>query len=259
MITKYIKIVTGITLYVILVNAFFSCDTDLYETYDEYTPEKVVSVSAGEPTVFAGNEKVVMVVEISADPKLKKGVVTSIDGDVKYVFEINRTVFEPELIPIEFEAEEGVENLIVHLEDEEGNKSLGVEIFADVLGESHRASLLNREIDAITVNAQSELVINWVSNKQPQNINGEIVDVIQEPLLLETTLSYTDSNGEEQTVVVDSTEDVTTIVDFQPGGTYTYTSTYKAFEENDPLLEAYQLSLSPDLFITDPTEGTFPI
>ena len=258
MITKNIKSFTNTALFVVLVSSFFSCDTDLYETYDQYTPEKVVSVSAGEPTVFAGDEKVVMVVEISADPKLKRGVVTSINGEVKYVFEINRSVFTPELIPIEFEAEEGTENLVIHLEDEKGVKSLGVEVFVDVLGEKHRASLLNREIDDITVNSETELIISWNSNQEQAVVNGVLTNLIKEPLLVETTFTYTDSSGTEQTIVLDSTEDEITINDFQSGGAYSYTSSYKAFDENDPILQSFQLSLSPDVFITDENQGTFP-
>ncbi|MBU2950922.1 DUF4998 domain-containing protein [Tamlana agarivorans] len=259
MITKNIKSFTNTALFAVLVTSFFSCSTDLYETFDQYVPDKVVSVSVGEPTVLAGDEKVVMVVEISADPKLKRGVVTSIDGEVQYVFEIDRTVFKPELIPVEYEAEEGIENLIVYMEDVNGVKSLDVEVYVDVLGENYRASLLNREIDAITVNSQTELTINWISNKEQTIVNGEVVYIIKEPLLLETTFTYTDSSGVDQTIVFDSTVDEIIIDDFLLGSDYSYTSSYKAFDENQPPLDIYQLSLTPDVFITDATVGTFPI
>ena len=261
MITKNVKMITNTIFFMVLVVSLFSCDSEsdsLYDTFTEFTPDKIVSVSAGEPTALLADEKVVMLIEISADPKVKRGFVTTDTGELKESFEINRTVFQKELVQVEFDATEGVENLVVYLEDAEGIRSVRREVTANVLGEEYRSSLSNREIETTTLD-QTEFIINWNSNSERIVQLGQFVDVILEPLLLESTLTYTDVNDVEQTIVFDSTENETIITDFKPESTYSYTSSYKAFDTDDfPIIDSFQLNYTPDVFVTDAIEGSFP-
>ena len=259
MIIKNIKMITNTIASIVLVVFSFSCqEKDLYDTFEEFTPDNVVSVSAARVLPLLANEKALMVVEISADPKIKKATITDPNGEVKFTFDVDRTVFEPENILVEFEAEEGLENVLIYLEDAQGIRSVSREVTIEVLGEEHRSSLLNREIETIDLVSSTEATINWISNTEDRIVDGVLLPVVSEPLLVETTFTYTDTSGMQQTIIIDSTEDITTIVDIQEGTDYSYTSTYKTFEE-DFLLEILDSPFNSDLFITDEVVGTFPI
>ena len=251
--------ITNTIASIVLVVFSFSCqEKDLYDTFEEFTPDNVVSVSAARTFPLLAKEKALMLVQISADPKIKKGTVTDLDGEVKFTFNVDRTIFEPEIIFVEFEAEEGLENVLIYLEDAQGIRSVSREVTIEVLGEEHRSSLLNREIETIDLVSSTEATINWISNTEDRIVDGVLLPVVSEPLLVETAFTYTDTSGMQQTIIIDSTEDLTTIVDIQEGTDYSYTSTYKTFEE-DFLLEILDSPFNSDLFITDEVVGTFPL
>ena len=257
MITKNIKMITNTMAFIVLVVFSFSCEEkDLYDTFDEFIPDNVVSVSSVRWFPLAAKEKVLLVVQISADPKVRKGIVTNLVGDVQFSFDIDRTIFQTEIRTIEFEAEEGIENLLVYLEDADGVRSVTSEVTISVLGEEHRSSLFNRELVSFTVVSPNEVTINFAPNTTQRLVNGIVQPVVIEPLLIETNFTYTDINGMEQTVVLDSLENEITITDIDTTFDYSYTTTYKAFEES-LVNEFLDLTLSPDIFITDPNDGSF--
>jgi hypothetical protein len=229
------KVVTNVLVLLTLVTCCFSCDTDLYETYDEFAVDNVVSIAVPDSlATVQGNGKLLFKVFLNADPKIKKGVISWNQGAGNKTFAIARTIYQFETIEVEIELEEGPYDFSVYLEDAAGNKSKTVSYAAKVLGENYRASLKNRSIKNVRLYSETEAVIYWRTN-----IN---------PLLVETELIYTDSpDGLEKTIVIDASVDTTIVPDFQSEGTFSYKTVHKA-------------SLgSTDTFVTIVKEGTFPI
>lgn len=225
-----------IQLLVVFVVFIMSCDTDLYETYDEYLEGNIISVAKPDSiTAIQGNNKnVTFLIHVNTDPKIKKGVVTWDFGQSEATFDIDRTAFISETYEIEIQTEEEglAQEFIIHLEDAFGDESIKSFILVNILGEEYRSSLRNRTYSSIGLNNDNETVIAW-------NVNAN-------ELLVSTELTYTNTSDVETTIVVDSSENETIISDFQSEGMFTLKTTYKASE------------LSSDVFISDATQGTFP-
>lgn len=243
MIINYKKLFTNISVIVFVAAFISSCDTDLYETYDDYVPEKVVSVATVDSVAtIAGFENLLFKVFINSDPKIKKAVIGLFDDDpsdddekVVATIDISRTVFQPEIYEVEVQLPEGQNEYYVHLEDSEGNESKVYNVFGVVYGESYRQALLQRAFVDIRLYSDTdvETIITWEPNTNE--------------LLVKTELIYTDNVGVVQTIVIDAAEDTTIIPNFVPEATFSYTTFYKLSTDSSYILE------------TDSTEGTFPI
>lgn len=245
MIIKKIKSFTNTALFAVLVICCFSCDTDLYETYKEYSDGNVLSVAKPDSlTVIQGNGRLTLTMYLNADPKIKKGYITWNEGVSQEVFDINRTVFKHESVDIEVIEDEGAIEFTTFLEDASGNRSVKTTVLTTILGENYRASLSNRKLDRIEL-ADTDASLTWQSNRATNVVTA--VEFVVNNLLVETQITYTSSvDGTEQTIVVDESEDSAIIPNVQPGGTYSYKTIYKASVN------------SSDVFITDEIQGTFP-
>ncbi|MFB9056327.1 DUF4998 domain-containing protein [Mariniflexile ostreae] len=231
-----------------------SCDTDLVETYDQYIPEKVVSIAKPDSVAVVSTDynKILFQVCVNADPKIKKAVIALFDDDktddddkIVTTIDIDRTLFKPEIYEVELELSEGGSEYFVHLEDVDGNASIKYDVFGTVLGQSYKESLQARQFSTISQYSDSEAVINWVSNRAINNSNEEIV---RNKLLVRSELIYTSSvDGTEKVIVVDESEDVTIIPDFISEETFIYTTFYRAVAD------------SPYIFESNATEEVFPL
>lgn len=235
MIINKIKSFTNTALVAVLVICCFSCNTNLYDTYKDYSGGNVVSVAKPDSlSVVQGNGRLSFTVYLNADPKIKKGFITWDAGNNEKTFDINRTVFQRETLEVEVIAVEGTHEFTVYLEDASGNKSVKTTYLATVLGEEYRTSLPNRGLDVVEVYSGTEAIITWRANNND--------------LLVKTEVTYTDSvDGLEKTIEVSATDSQTIVPNFQSEGTFSYKTTYKASAN------------SSDVFITDATQGVFPV
>ena len=231
----------------------FSCeDTDLVETYKQYVPENVVSLAMPDSvsTISSGHNKLLFRVFVNSDPKIKKVVVALFDDDttddddkILATLDINRTIYQPEIYELEADLPEGGNEYFVHIEGDEGKKSIKYDVFGTVLGDAYKDGLQARANSGASAYSDSEAIITWDSNRVPDT-DGEVIN----NLLVKTEITYTSSaDGSVQTIVVDESEEETIIPDFISEGTYTYTTFYRVEED------------SPYIFESNPTEGTFPV
>ncbi|MDN3666744.1 DUF4998 domain-containing protein [Algibacter miyuki] len=245
MIIKYKRIIGRISLLALIITCSFSCETDLYETYSEYSDGNVVSVGSPDSlSVDSGLDKLMFKVFINADPKLKKGVISWNLGANEKTFNIDRTIYQNEIIDVEVEPGEGSYEFAVHLEDANGNKSNTLTLFTEVLGETYRADLVNRSLSGSTLSSETEVTLTWESNRY---IDSKMVEQVTNDLLVKTELTYiSEADGLEKTVVIDESEDTLVISDFIPEGSFNYKTFYK------PTVDSVYI------FESNPTEGTFP-
>ncbi|MDO7171592.1 DUF4998 domain-containing protein [Mariniflexile sp. AS56] len=235
MIKKNIRLLSHILLLAVITTCCFSCETDLYETYSEYAGENVVSVGSPDSlSVESGFEKLLFKVFINADPKLKKGVIAWNLGGSEKTFNIDRTIYQNEIVEVEVDVTEGSYEFSVYMEDAHGNKSNTKSVFTQVLGEEYRASLGNRSLTNVRLYSETEAIAYWEPNTNE--------------LLIKTELTYISGvDGLEKVVVIDESEETVIIPDFLSEGSFSYKTFYK------PSVD------SRFVFETDSTEETFPV
>ncbi|MDR2681256.1 MAG: DUF4998 domain-containing protein [Tannerella sp.] len=211
-----------------LIAGFFSCD-DMYDLHIGYLESgeyiyaaKIDSLSPG-----PGNKRIEMEVFINA----QRIDFIRFFWNARYDsldFRINNQVGIFKVMIENLEEREYLFEIVSF--DKFGNRSLPFELSSLAYGESYQRYLTNRRISSISLNENSEAVIEWL---------GLTEDAIY------TTLYYTDGNGREQTVVIPPSESTTVIPNYSTRE-FRYVTSYRPAEN------------SPDIFNSEETTNTFP-
>ncbi len=218
-------------LIALLSVAGLSCE-HTQDTFDEFTRQGETVYVGAPDTVLVGSgfNKLRFWVAINADPKISKGVVTTIDQSVNHEFELVRTKNGKDTISFDLDIPEGEYTFSLYLKDAVGNSSIRREVPAKVYGASYQSGLVNRGLAGIETFEQGA-AFTWI--EAPDN-------------MIKTTLSYEDAQGVMQSVAVGNEESRTQVESYKRGGEIRITSTFKptatAIEEFEAI----------------PSERTFP-
>jgi hypothetical protein len=162
----------------------------------------------------AGNERVMFVWILNADPRIDKNVFYWNDGKDSSVIQINRTqsgILNMETI---LEVKEGIYTFKLVTKDDEGHKSLAVEKTVQVFGPTYISRLANRNLSSSFSNGT--LTINWV--------------MIESALIQYCTVYYTDYSNPASPVPknirVENTDTKTEIPGVREGDTFSITTSY---------------------------------
>ncbi len=213
----YINILFGILL---LSAAMLSCQ-NTEDTFEEYFSNNQVS-EVGAPlavTSRSGTGRIEFLLAISADPRIKKGIVEWVESGVEKnaEFEVNRDVSGMDTLAISLSnIEEGIKKFTFTLFDTDGRASKQLSESAMIYGSIFEADLIARRVSKMQTFSTSDpqidsLVIEWAQAL---------------PEVLETVFVYTDQNDQEQTVTVEATDERTIIKGYNRSVNYSYKTRY---------------------------------
>lgn len=212
-IIKTIKQWAGLVIFAIFLLA--ACQSQ-EETFGEFSSLGETTFIGKADTVVtnSGNEKIRVWVAINADPKIEKGTLKSVNGEITHEFEVVRSENGRDTVTFDLDVAEGEYTMQVILSDANSeNQSLPLEFTANVLGPKYIGSLINRNVTSILFdNASESAVISWTD--APKNLQS-------------TALTYNTSDGIEQVITIANADTQTTIDDFKAGGTFNVKSTYR--------------------------------
>lgn len=153
--------------------------------------------------IYPGNERVRLLANFPADPKIIAVRVFWNDGADSVEFDVDRStsgkVFDQVLT-----AEEGVNSFVIYTYDEDGNTSVPVNAVGRAYGPRYQSGLNNRQVSSAVV-TEGETVISWVEMDQSAG-----------PFATELTYQ---SAGKEKVIRVPITEEVTVLTDIDPEAT----------------------------------------
>jgi hypothetical protein len=129
---------------------------------------------------YSGNNRVRFTWQVNADPRISKTVIYWNNGNSidSISVPVNRTQTGVLKMEKEFNIPEGAYTFEFVTKDNDGHRSLAVEISAEIYGERYGASLSNRNISSMVVTKGPEVKLVWA--------NQESVAALY------TTLEYTD-------------------------------------------------------------------
>jgi hypothetical protein len=209
---------------VLLFVAALACKTN-YDTFEQYTKdgEKIYVGTPDTVLVEEGFNKLRFKVAINADPKIKKGVLTTTDKSVQHEFTYERTRIGRDTLSFDLAIPEGEYTFSLYLMDAAGNTSVKREISAKVFGERYQSGLINRGISDLE-NFKNEAAFKWMDAP---------------PNMIRTTLTYEDALGVARTIDIPNNETLTEIDNYKLGGEFQVKSYYKptpkAIEEFESL------------------------
>ncbi|WP_308992051.1 DUF4998 domain-containing protein [Mariniflexile litorale] len=208
---KLYKIKNWLYLLIIPFLAIAACETT-QETYQEFIKDgETLYIGAADTLIVKhGYNKLRLIVGLNSDPKINKGIITSLDGSVNKEFDIQRRGSGYEEVSVDLELEEKNYTFKIILTDNSGNTSIPREITTKVYGNKYESTLLTRSVSSVVV-YKNRTKFTWGGAAQ-----GTI----------ETMLTYVDASGETQTVIVANNETETILPAIQLGSEYKVESTF---------------------------------
>jgi hypothetical protein len=229
-----VKIVIGLGFWMV----FFSCSSDLRDTYKEFIVDAGKIYIGAPDSVFVeqGFNRLRFNVAINADPKISKGVLYNLEGTVDHEFVVERTRNGRDTIYFELELEEGEYTFQMLLMDNKGNSSVKREFPARVLGENYRNSLLPRTLNSL-VELDNGIQLNWTA-----------------PLtnMAFSEIQYLDESGEEVVLKIENNQSTNVIDNFKLGEMLKITSFYY------PILGRIEVFTSNSIELTLPVDRMVP-
>ena len=206
---KEIKLLVCIAFILLAGMAFTSCSKmdDTYKQFLDFGQGKY----PGRPvaaTVYPGYERMYLVLENSADPKVKKAKIYWNNRSDSLDVTIDPTQKQTVVPFVNFP--EGTYVFEIYTFDTDGNRSVRLEAIGRVYGDYYQSTLLSRPIyDATVVNDSLQL---WWGNLSDTTIIG-------------TEIIYTDLNGQTHNQFVDKSYLLSQFPNF-PRGTIEYRTVY---------------------------------
>lgn len=218
--------ITNLILFLVCIG-YYGCES-LLDTYDEFIGNGETIYIGAPDTVYLdpGFNKLRFRIAMNADPKISRGVLSSLNEEIHHEFEVKRNKDGNDTISVVVEGHEGEYTFEVFLMDDQGNKSVRREVPGTIYGENYQSSLLTRRIIGVERQNQ-ELWIEW----------GELFDG-----MIYTTLRYLNSSGEVREIEVSNDDKDIYLSDMGQEDELTIYSVYKplpnAFEEfsSDPVI-----------------------
>lgn len=219
-----------------------SCETTR-ETYNEFIldGETIYIGKADSILIGEGYKKLRFWVAINADPKISKGILKTIDESVYHEFEITRSKSGKDTISFDLDLDEGEYNFGLFLLDDNGNKSVRVEVPATVYGEKYKSGLINRGIINIET-YEDKAIVTWASASES---------------ILETKLTYDTQAGTSREMVIPNDNSSTVLNDYKKGGNLSIKSTHRPTSSAIEDFEAIPTqTLLPEEYILDKSKMT---
>ncbi|MBY5956735.1 discoidin domain-containing protein [Membranicola marinus] len=184
--------ITSKTAWIIILifGTIVSCTTDIYDTYNDYLSETGSAVAVGKPGMIVtrpGNEKILFLIPVNADPKIAKGVISWNNGEDMQPFDITTR----DTLDVLVDIPEGNYNFVLWFEDDSGQKSLTTEHTASVYGPNYQSGLQNRSIEQMT-SVGKNLKIEWATPEESV-LNSRLIYQTAEDSVL-TILIHADEN-----------------------------------------------------------------
>ncbi len=201
------------TLFVIFIGVilgFSSCDSpsDIYKDY--VVPNGLVYPGpALEPVVYPGNNRIQLSWLRGTDPRIQKARIfwnnytDSVELPVTADMETISYIIDP--------ISENTYSFMIHTYDDEGNKSIPIEIMGTVYGDSYQGMLTNRLLKSTYFDGQ-DLTLNWGT------VESSEVGV---------HLNWTDINGDSRTTEVDTADIETLLPNFDIDMPLSYSTAHK--------------------------------
>ncbi|MFB2117793.1 DUF4998 domain-containing protein [Parapedobacter sp. 2B3] len=201
------------TIFVIFIGVilgFSSCDSpsDIYKDY--VVPNGLIYPGpAQNPIVYPGNNRIKLSWLRGTDPRIQKArifwnnytdsVELPVTADMDTVSHIIDAISE------------NTYSFMIHTYDDEGNKSIPIEIMGTVYGDNYQGMLTNRLLKSTYYDGQ-DLTLNWGT------VESSEVGV---------QLNWTDLNGDSQTTDVDTLETETLLPNFNIDKPLAYRTAHK--------------------------------
>jgi len=208
---KSINSYIGLSFAICILFSIFSCG-DMDETYSEFLKGGEITYP-GKPDsaqVLPGYLRVQLQWLLLSDPNITKCKVV-VNGGQEVEIAVERTGDVDTIKTVIDNLDEGVQVFDIYSIDRNGNSSVKVEAIGLVYGPNYTATLYNRAISSVAYNDDLSATIEWASSPDT-SIGVEI--------------TYTDSYGNEQVVLVDPEENVTILPDFVSGNAVQYKTVY---------------------------------
>lgn len=201
------------TLFVIFIGVilgFSSCDsqTDIYEGY--VVPNGLVYPGpAHTPIAHPGDNRIKISWLRGTDPRVQKARIfwnnytDSVELPVAADIDTVSYIIDP--------INEGTYSFMIHTYDDEGNKSIPIEMMGSVYGDNYRSLLTNRLLKSTYYDGQ-DLTLNWGTVESSE---------------AGIHLNWTDINGDSKTTKVDTSETETLLPNFNIDKPLSYSTTYK--------------------------------
>lgn len=200
------------TIFVVFIGiilGFSSCDsqTDIYEKY--IVPNGLIYPGpAQEPISYPGDKRIKISWLRGTDPRVQTAKIfwNNYTDSVELSVPADKDTISYIIDPIT----ENTYSFFIRTYDNEGNKSIPIEIAGTVYGDNYRNMLTNRLLKSTSYDGQ-DLKVNWGT--------AETTEVgIQ--------LSWTDTNGETQSMEIDPTETESLLPYFDYTKPLSYATTY---------------------------------
>ena len=198
--------------YIILTGViwgFFSCKSQ-ESIYEEYLVPNGLTYPGPVENVVAkpGNERIEIAWKNSADPKVVKARIfwnnytEFVEVDIDPNMDVDSHIINP--------IEENTYSFVIRTYDAKDNVSIPVEVMGAVYGEGYAHSLPNRILRNRFYDGQS-LTLEWAGAAKTET---------------GVSLNFTDTDGENQHIVVDRSETTTLIPDFDVDHPLVYSTMY---------------------------------
>jgi len=201
------------TIFVACVGAilgFSSCDSqsDIYKDY--IVPNGLVYPGPAQHAMaYPGNKRVKIAWLRGTDPRIKKARIfwNNYTDSVELPVEADMDTVSYVIDPIN----ENTYSFMIHTYDEEGNKSIPIELLGTVYGDNYRSLLTNRLLKSTYYDGQ-DVKLNWGT------VESSEVGIL---------LNWTDINGKSQTTKVDTSDTETLLSNFDINKPLSYSTSYK--------------------------------
>lgn len=189
---------------------FSACDsqTDIYKDY--VVPNGLVYPGpAQHPMMYPGNNRIKIGWLRGTDPRVQTAKIfwNNYTDSVELSVDADMDTVSYTIDPIR----EDTYSFIIHTYDEEGNKSIPIEMLGTVYGDNYQSLLTNRLLKSTYYDGQ-DLTLNWGT------VESSEVGI---------QLNWTDINGKGQTTAVDTMETETLLPNFAIDKPLSYSTSFK--------------------------------
>jgi hypothetical protein len=198
------------TIAIACIGALAACDnqTDVYKDY--IVPNGLVYPGPAQvPITHPGNQRIKISWLKGTDPRVQKAKIfwNNYTDSVEVSLNSNSDTVSHLIAPIP----ENTYSFMIHTYDNEGNRSIPVEVLGAVYGDNYRNLLINRLLKSAIYDGQ-DLKVSWGEPGSSE---------------VRTQIQWTDSNGEIQNAMVAPSETETILPFFDYEKTLQYRTTYK--------------------------------
>jgi len=201
------------TIFVIFIGViwgFSSCDnqSDIYEKY--VVPNGLIYPGpAQKPIAYSGNQRIKIAWLKGTDARAQKARIFW--NNYTDSVELSLTSFKDTVSYTIESISENTYSFMIHTYDEEGNKSIPIEVMGTVYGDKYQSMLTNRLLKSTYYDGK-DLKLSWGTIEKSE---------------IGVHLNWTDINGNSRTTNVDTTEFETLLPDFNISKPLSYSSAHK--------------------------------